>query len=481
MPCSFKKLIVLAVIIMVLVIMPACGGESDSPALEESASVPIPESTASPSAASQPALPPNSESATPVAADAVISAEEVIQPDELVYQGAFRLPDEYGEIWGDQINLWGYSGYASAFYPDGDGAGPDDGYPGSLYAVGHDQAQYVSEISIPIPVKSKTVSDLNTAVILQGFTDLAGDMFGYLEIPRAGLEYLPPQGEQSIGKLHFCWGQHFQFERVPSHGWCELDLSEPQIAGPWILDGYTNYVINDYLFEIPEQWASANVSSQRLATGRFRDGHWSGLGPALFTCSLWDESNPPSPDTTLQNVTPLLLYGVQEPGAIEITIDDTMKMQSYAEADEWSGGAWLTADDRSAVIFIGTKATGENWYGFSNGVVYPIDGSEFEGTVPDWPYDDRGWWSEGVEAQILFYNPDDLAAVARGEMETWEPQPYATMLIDDYLFDPGFDHERAKRYLVGACSFDRENGLLYVFERMAEEDEKSLVHVWRVK
>jgi len=48
------------------------------------------------------------------------------------------------------------------------------------------------------------------------------------------------------------------------------------------------------------------------------------------------------------------------------------------------------------------------------------------------------------------------------------------------LFDPGFNFERGKRYLVGAASSDRARGLLYVFERMADEDEKSLVHVWKV-
>ena len=114
--------------------------------------------------------------------------------------------------------------------------------------------------------------------------------------------------------------------------------------------------------------------------------------------------------------------------------------------------------------------------------MWPTDVDEDTGypEVPPWPYDERGWWSEDIEAQIIFYDPVDLAAVARGEMDPHEPQLYASMNIDEYLFDPGFDLERGKRYLIGAICFDSEHGFLYVFERMADEDEKSLVHVWKI-
>jgi hypothetical protein len=96
--------------------------------------------------------------------------------------------------------------------------------------------------------------------------------------------------------------------------------------------------------------------------------------------------------------------------------------------------------------------------------------------VPDAPYDERGWWSTGFEGQIIFYDPAELAAVARGEMEPYEPQPYATLQIDEYLYHI----ESAQQWhQVGAASFDRERGLLYVFEPLVDGD-KSLIHVWEV-
>jgi hypothetical protein len=403
---------------------------------------------------------------------------ELIQSEDLVYIGAFRLPE------GSNDSNWEYSGYAMTYYPDGDPNGPDDGFPGSLFILGHDHHQLISEISIPVPVNSPTrnLSEVSTAETLQPFRDITGGKFGYLEIPRTGLEYLPPQGEQSSGKLFFCWGQHMEFEFVPTHGWSELQLSTPQPAGLWSLGGYPNYVTNDYLFEIPEVWASKNTPGLRLATGRFRDGTWSGLGPSLLAIGPWLEGNPPAPGITLNYVTPLLLYGIAESGVPEISSSDEMRMVMFSEPDEWSGGAWLSTGNRSAVIFVGTKAVGESWYGFSNGVVYPISGDPGEKypEVPPWPHDARGWWSDDIEAQIIFYNPEDLAAVAGGALETWGPQPYASLTIDEYLFDPGFDYERQKRYLVGAISFDRTNGYLYIVERRADED-KSIVHVFEIE
>lgn len=414
--------------------------------------------------------PPNSEVARP-------SNQARIRPEDISYRGAFRLPE------GSNGSNWEYSGSAMTYYPNGDPNGPDDGYPGSLFAVGHDHHQQVSEITIPAPVisSSKDVSQLNTAETLQGFHDIRGGFFGELEIPRAGLEYLPPMGNQRTGKLHFAWGQHNEDEQAPTHGWCELQLSSPRPEGPWRLDGYTNYVGNDYLFEIPESWARRHAPGLRLATGRFRDGRWGGLGPALLAYGPWTESAPLSPGTTLRNVRPLLLYGEAVPGALEVNTQRERKMKYFAEADEWSGGGWLTAGDRGAVVFVGTKATGRCWYGFANGVVYPTSGDPSDPVpeVPAWPYEARGWWSDGIQAQMLFYDPDDLAAVARGDCQPWEPQPYATLNLDSYLFDPGFDHERQKRYLVGAAAFDRAHGLFYVVERRADE-EKSVVHVFQI-
>jgi hypothetical protein len=366
---------------------------------------------------------------------------------------------------------WEYGGNAMTYYPDGDPNGPTDGFPGSLFGTGHDAEQQVSEVTIPVPVVSpgKSLNDLSTAGTLQGFRNIRAPLqIGPLELPRAGLTYLPKQGSQTTGKLHFCWGQHFQEEQAVSHGWCELDLSNPKTAGGWYIGQQSNYSINDYLFAIPPAWAAANTPGKLLATGRFRDGGWSGQGPALFAYGPWNEGNPPPPNTRLHEVTLLLYTSTLNPEA------EQHRMTGYHHADEWSGGAWLTAGDKSVVIFVGTKGTGDCWYGFANGVRWP-DNPPYP-PIPPPPNDDRGWWSTGFKGQFIFYNPDDLAAVAKGTRKLYDPQPYASLDVDKYLFS--IRSGQQKHHLGDAC-FDRANRLLYVFELMAD-GEKPLVHVWRV-
>ena len=424
---------------------------------------------------------PSSEASPPTSrpvSSAPSIPNDVIQPEDLEYLGAFRLPDVAGE------SNWEYSGQGLTYNPEGDAQSPDDGFPGSLFGFGHDQHMQVSEISIPPPVISKNINDLNVAETLQPFSNVTGGLFDFetIELPVAGLAYLPPQGAQRTPKLHFAVGWHFQELGDPSHGWSELNLSRPEAAGAWIFDGYSNYVTDDYLFEIPQPWADAIGPGMRLASGRAREGPWSGLGPALFAYAPWQDGEPPAQGATLKTITPLLLYGEQIPGEIDIAIDPSRKMNGYGDSDHWMGGAWITASDKAAVIFVGTKALGKSWYGFDNGVVWDYDCAEQSPPtcpeVPEWPHDNRGYWAERYQAQIIFYDPADLVAVAHGEKASWDPQSYATLALDEHLFDPRLRPEDYKRDLVGAAAFDREHGLLFVIERLADE-YKSVIHVWR--
>jgi len=387
-----------------------------------------------------------------------------IAPEDLVYKGAFRLPD------GPEEYAWGWSGQATAYCPTGDPKGANDGHPGSLFGTGHNWHQWVSEISIPKPVVSPTkdLNSLPTAGTLQKFANIRGGLFaGEMEQPRAGLAFLPAQGGQTAGKLYFCFGPHMDEAGTdPSHGWCETTLSKPQPAGPWRIGDEVTYVTTDYMFVIPKDWADKHVGGLRLATGRFRDGGQGSQGPTLFAVAPWRDGNPPKSGAKL-TVKTLLRYS-------DVTAEKQIRLKDYHHADAWSGGAWVTAGNRSAVVFVGTKGEGKCWYGFANGVVWPEEGPWPE--VPPAPNDQRGWWSSRFAAEFLFYDPADLADVAAGRKQPHEPQPYATLDIDKLLYSKV---ERAQEK-IGAASFDPERGYLYVFEPRADED-KSIVHVWQVR
>jgi len=399
---------------------------------------------------------------------------QLIQAQDLVYRGYFRLPGSSGG------SDWDYSGHGLTFYPDGDPGGDIDGYPGSLFGFGHDHQLFVSEISIPAPVITDDLQAANVADTLQPFADLTDGIFRAEEmvIPRAGIAYLA----QPQPRLHFAFGQHIQDFEV-SHGWAGLNLDQPDAEGPWVFDGYSNYVTNDYLFEIPPDWAQAIAPGPLLASGRAREGLWSGRGPGLFAYQPGDLESPPPAGAVLSNVVPLLLYGEQIVGQPDIISSPSQAVTDYREADHWWGGAWLTAGDKAAVVFAGTKALGDEWYGFANGVIWEHDCAEQNPPtcpeVPDWPYDNRGFWADAYQAQLIFYDPAELVSVARGELDSWEPQPYEILVLDEYLLDPALNHGDYKRDLVGAAAFDRENGFLYLVERMADE-YRSVIHVWEI-
>ena len=121
----------------------------------------------------------------PIPASVDISPGNRIQPEDIIYLGAFRLPEGSGG------SSWDYSGHGLTYYPEGDPGGGEDGFPGSLFGYGHDQQLMVSEISIPLPVVSQNFEELNTGTTLQPFTDITEGLFdpSAVDIPRAGSSF----------------------------------------------------------------------------------------------------------------------------------------------------------------------------------------------------------------------------------------------------------------------------------------------------
>ena len=418
----------------------------------------------------------------------------------MTYLGAFRLPG--GE---DPPLTFAYGGNAMTYNPDHN----------TLFITGHDRIAYgglpdgdqIAELSIPTPLISTNLDDLPYAAFVQDFHNpLAGQFTNLEEIPKLGLQYLNHPATGPL--LHVAWGQHLQLEGVASHGWFSADLESPNYRGSWFIGDQNLYSTTGYMFDIPAAWADAYANSRYLATGRMRDGGQGGMGPTLFAYTPWGAGGTPPAAGTHIPETPLLLYAnVYDTPNIE------RSMNGYQHADEWEGGAWLTTvSGKAAVIFSGTKSNGTKyWYGWLNPAspeaacvdlshvdefltCRMADGSscppedfsgccdEAAGTCVTY----RGWWSTRWDAQIIFYDPADFARVAAGELETWEPQPYAALDIDEHLYlnPPEWDEINLgwgdqRRYRIGAAAYDREQGRLYVLELFADGG-KPVVHVWGV-
>ncbi|HOX42264.1 MAG TPA: hypothetical protein PK668_01640 [Myxococcota bacterium] len=453
----------------------------------------------------------------------------LLGPEHLAYRGAFRLPALAAAA---PLNFaWG--GKAMAYFGEGDPAG-SDAYRGSLFVAGNDaedgwselRACLVAEVSIPEPSSARDPAALPVAGLLQGLTDLRGAaLYGadiYFELPKHGLQVLRQQG---VDQLVMAFGQHIEDEQAPascagtSDPACVAPLAARPLGpqgqldaaatlGPWWVSGASLYSLNDYLFEIPADWAGQHAGGRRLAAGRFRDGGQGSQGPVLVAVDPWLGGAAPAPGGELAGL-PLLVYAsVGQAGG---------RLAGYQHPDEWAGGAWLTAGARAAVVFVGAKAVGpQSWYGWQRcpcGQVPCAEREEIGGpgcfeadgarcALPDDHYcacgdsgcdpacfGERGWWSQGWEAQALFYDPAELARVAAGELGPDQPQPYACLSLADRLFlvslpgtETGQGSPPMRRYQLGAVAYDRARNLLYVSEQLADPDSQGpVVHVWQVQ
>ena len=227
------------------------------------------------------------------------------------------------------------------------------------------------------------------------------------------------------------------------------------------------------------------------------------MGPNLIAYRPWMNNGTPAASGAYIEAIPLLQY---ESSFNTENIEHGLS--GYQHPDEWNGGAWIgTASGKSAVIIVGTKATGAKyWYGYVNplGPQFPCvdaditdfttcrlaDGSpcpqtDFRECSGHNTY--RGWWAARWDSQFIFYDPADLARVAAGELAAWEPQPYAVLDIDEHLFfnPSGAENDMLgtgiqRRYRLGDVAYDRVHNLIYVLELFAD-GAAPVVHIWRMR
>lgn len=382
-----------------------------------------------------------------------------LSPDDLQYLGAFRLPEGEDFTWCSGVQ---------AYRPTGDPQGSSDGYPGSLYGIGHAWYTRAFEVGIPSPKATTNFNELPEARLLQAPVDIIDPI---TDSDLKGLEYLPAQPGQASDKLYVCFGKVYQYSRTPTHGYTELSLSNPNPKGPWYVgtaDQVNPLNTSEYIFTIPASWAVANVAGKRLACGRHREGQQSS-GPTIVAYAPWLNGNPPAPEAEL-DATPLLLYGNPD--------EHDKWMNDHCKADDWTGGAWVTdKDGDSAALIIGQKGFGDCWYGWQDGTTVEecsampggCEANGYEGS-------NRGYWASYFRVTILFFDPEDLKKVAHGEMATWEPQPYATLDVSRDMITP----DDAYRIKTGGVAYDEERGLLFITEVKAY-DHRPAVHVWKIE
>ena len=395
---------------------------------------------------------------TPTPTPTAVIPSQLIQPTDLVYQGAFAYPS------GDD---WAYSGHALAHYPEGDPTGPADGYPGSLYAAGHAWYDLVGEITIPAPLVSDDFDGLPKASVLRALADITGgwkdnctynDDCIYREVD--GLEVL-----SNINKIVWNlrdWYNVAGYDQ-DSLGWSELDMTGAR--GVWHIGEQGNDVFHNaktcnYLFKAPESFASQYLEGKWLIAGNHRGaGAFGGSqGPTLYALAPWEDGNPPESGQNLDAVA-LLYYPEIYPECLDNP--DECYFPDYRPKDDWGGGAWVQTAGKSGILIFGRKGLGDNCYGTTE---------ECGGDPCDMS---KGYHAYPYEPQILFYDPEELKEVIAGTREPWEVVPYE-------IYSPVNEVIDQECAILGAAAYDQARGLIYVTEQEAGPWGETVVHVWEV-
>jgi hypothetical protein len=374
-----------------------------------------------------------------------------LSPSSLSYQGAFRLPGEFN---------WGARGMA--YYPQGNGGA------GSLLIIGFDlnQAEF-AEVSIPTPSGSRDWQALPEAAILRGMINFDGSIVESISTETAvasGIEIVPRQGSQGSDKLYGSIDQWYGVTDAthPTIWFAEMDGSNPRgpfHVGPQALPFHGNKA-GDFLFSVPQWYANQYLGGRFLVTGKTRGAFDGSQGPTLIAFRPWDNENPGGDLDAVM----MLYYRINYPGCAGPNVGDKSQCDypDFTMCDKWEGGAFLESGNNRAIILLGQKGLGSNFYGDAPG-----------GTCED----SRGYHCDPYERQVIFFDVDELGQVAQGAREPWSVRPYNIWRPGEFLSNGNTCGQ------VGGVTVDYGGRRLFMIEKGMgghQNENGAVVHVWSI-
>ncbi|ABL00058.1 hypothetical protein Ppro_2452 [Pelobacter propionicus DSM 2379] len=395
--------------------------------------------------------------------DIVFAEDPLIYANNLNYVGAFRLP----------VGTFGASSfsYASAvitFNPTNK----------SLFIVGHDQNQMVSEVSIPEPVNSANLSSLKVATVLQNFSD----------ITEGNISNLASGGVKISGTYGKLGGLLVYNNKLIGTSYSYYGVGSPSVATSHFTSGLNLSTLGDFkgMFQVgsdtsgvsfrsgfmslvPESMQTALGGPVLTGNGCISVVSRTSAGPAAFA---FDPANlgvvTPVPDV------PLLYYPVTNS-----TLGNPAPALGEPSSAYWSlstriKGMMMIPGSRS-LLYFGYHGLGPYCYGGSTGDPALI------GTVNDECYDPTGVGGKGPHQypyiyQAWAYDTNDLIAVKAGQKKPWDVLPYAVWKLP-------FDFVGVDIY-GGSAAYDPSTQRLYIASTGGDTSNLSnrlpLIHVFQV-
>jgi len=388
-----------------------------------------------------PILPPAQPPAQPAAAR--------LSFEDLVYEGAFRVPEESN---GESFS---YGGQTLAYNPVSNTL-----FVGSLHGL-------VAEMSIPSPVKSTLAEQLPVASFVQPFRDPAEGRLR--EIAESGVTL----GGLLVhdGRLYgdgFIYYDATNSQRL-SHFARSLDLARAEVT-PMQQVGETGKAgfVAGYMATVPPDWRAAlggpAVTGQCCLSiiGR------TSFGPGLFAWNPADLGRrSPLPATPL-------LYYTQEHATLG----------PWEGANDMFGGTTEVAgvaiiDRTRTVLFAGRNGMGTFCYGEGTGDARQAEvrGPNGEKNCYDPTNATKGQHAFPYRLQFWAYDVNDLAAVRAGDRSPWDVRPYAVWPFE--LPPIGDSYPR-----LGAISYDSAHRRLFMTQMFGDQEgysRRPIIHVFSVR
>jgi hypothetical protein len=363
----------------------------------------------------------------------------LLQPSDLVYLGAFRLPP--GST--DQTSF-SYGGMALAYNPA----------QNSLFLVGHDWYQRTAEVTIPTIVNSSSLSALSTATFLQPFTDATNG-----EINQTGGSNNKIGGQLIYqGRLYGTAYIYYDAggSQVVSH-WVRpsTSLSSGSASGLYQVGGLGAGFVSGYMTQIPAAWQSAFGGPALTGNCCLSIISRTSYGPAAFVFNPTDlGAKNPVP------ATPLVYYPSTNP-----TLGAWNASWNPSAGILFNGTTTIRAiifpHNSSSVLFIGRQGVGTFCYGTggaSGGDCYDPDDSS------------KGTHAYPYAAMVWAYHVNDLLAAKNGQKQPWNVKPYATWTLTLPFGST----------TIGGATYDPTTGNIYVSQQYGNGVDP-VIHILTVK
>jgi hypothetical protein len=409
------------------------------------------------------------------------TSAERLQPADLTYVGAFRLPEDFN---------WGARGLT--YYPDGNrGTGSllatgfellyDPAHPGeSCWAPSWNCSAFFGEVTIPTPAIKTNWEDLPEATLVSPMTSFDGGLASTVHreyVFVSDLEYVPRQGSQARDKLYGAINLWYAEGVAGSDTFNTIwfaDLDGTNARGMFhvgpVETPYHGRKMGAYLFSVPDWYADRYLGGRTLVTGRARgtpaDGseeittHGGSQGPTLFAFHAFSSDRPPGNLDALA----MLYYRVVFPGCAgpNVGTPAACDYPDYTMCDDWTGGAFVDNGSRQAIMLLGYKGLGNNCYDEP-----PVE-------CHDPCSASHGYHCQPYERKVIFYDVDELGRVAQGHQEPWTVRPYRIWRPSQFYLTGNVCTN------AGGMAFDIRGRRLFMVERgLGSQDTNAIVvHVW---